>query len=164
MHDSYEGTLDKKTFVKLCTEFNDMVLDQMIKEKKVFVIPHFLGIIKVLEKERKVKKGKTNGKLYTTPNFPESFKKKDEIIARGGTPLVNYKDKDNRIISDNGGEAWLVYNTSPTSVTFMWSKLKRKIDNKLHKANTKYYTLKINDKAIKALGKHKRETNISYMS
>lgn len=146
--------VDKKTFKAIATEFNTEVMRQVIEENKVFNIPHHLGLFKAIEKKRRFKKGKINGNYYSSIHHHKSKLKKQEILDRGGTPLEVYKDEKGKILGDNGGEPWLVYNMSDTTWTFLWSKFKK--EKGYFHFNINKFTLKIARGAVLNLTKTKK--------
>ena len=74
-------------------------------------------------------------------NWGKTRKLKQEIIDRGETPLVNYKNDQGEIIGDNGGVPYFVYFTDLFIIRYKWWRYKRANEN--FKTGFKYGLMKI---------------------
>jgi len=108
---------------------NKEVMKQIIIDNKYFNMGFQLGNIMAIERDNKIKTSK-NGRLYTSINWFESNKKREELISKGVTPLKMEKDEQGKIISDNGGEEWLIYTLLENKPVFYWSRYRVKRNNK----------------------------------
>ena len=104
------GTLPWKLFKEVLVLFNTGVSDMIVKEGYRFKVPG-LGTLRIIRRKKR---------STMAVNFKETNRKKQEILDRGGTPYeVLERDKDGKIIKDNGGEKYLVLFSSP--YYFCWS-------------------------------------------
>jgi hypothetical protein len=106
------GKLGYEQFKSIIATFNYAV-SQRVNEGYLFVLPHHLGTIKVIENKRKVKLSKRGDGVVAAVDWGTSNKIKAEILSRGGLP---YREENG---VGNGGEKWLVYHTSPVYYTII---------------------------------------------
>lgn len=119
----YKGNLDSKSYKQFLYAFNKEVFKRILNNNEVLRLPFKLGIIEVFEYDRKFRRSKVNNKIVTSINWMSSKMKKKEIIERGGTPLEMIKDENGKILGDNGGEEWMIYNTSDKVRKIGWNKI-----------------------------------------
>lgn len=85
-----------KLYKKIITQFNNAIIDKIIKENYLFEpLPSFgaIGVVQTYNERKR-------------PNWGESNKKKAEILAKGGIPYIK---TDAESITDYKGEKWLSY-------------------------------------------------------
>jgi hypothetical protein len=164
-----DNTLTYKQFREIIYNFNKKIIDEIIENNKVFNLGYKLGNLSVYQYDRKIKKGKHNNNFYTSINHFLSEKNKKEIIKNGDTPLKMIKD-NGKIIGDNGGKPWLVYNFQDI-VSLTWKKYKcidKENSNEEEKnyiyplKHIKRYSLKFTKDNILRLARNKRENNKDY--
>lgn len=114
--------------------FNELIADAIIHKGYEYNFLGGISSIFIKRKKRYFKDDKAEG-LTTVHNnrvvnWGESNKKKKEIIARGGTPYQAVKDGNFNILSDNGGEKWLVYFEDDYSFWVAWDKVNSRVSNK----------------------------------
>lgn len=112
------GTLAYSVFKEIIAESNK-ANSQLIIGGFEYVIPHRIGMLKIVRNERSVKVTE-NGTLKGAVDWKASNQLKQEIIDRGEIPYESTK-VDGRIVSDNGGTKWLVYRTD--SCYYVWNKI-----------------------------------------
>lgn len=89
-------------------DFFREVMRKVVSEGMRFEYPG-LGTIKVFRKNR----------VKATVDFPATRKAKAEVLARGGTIYeVLERDEKGNITKDNGGEKYMVFDTSPYYYVF----------------------------------------------
>ena len=166
-----DNTLTYKQFREIIYKFNKKIIDEIIDNDKVFTLGYKLGNISVYQYDRKIRKGKHNGNLYSSINYFLSQKNKEEIIKNGETPLEMIKE-NGKIIGDNGGKPWLVYNLQDI-VSLTWKKYKcidkenSTEDEKIYIHPLKFikrYSLKFTKDNVLRLARNKRENNKDYSS
>lgn len=104
-----KGTLSYDTFKSIIAE-NHKELSKLIIGGYRYEIPHKVGLIEIIRGIRRIFINK-NGNVHGGVNWKASNQLKQEIIDRGGLLYKAKIDKDLNVISDNGGEKWLVYYT-----------------------------------------------------
>tara|TARA_R100001086_G_C11813313_1_gene252179 strand:- start:721 stop:1269 length:549 start_codon:yes stop_codon:yes gene_type:complete len=157
-------TLPYNKYTSVIKMHNIEVMRQLIEENKSYNMDFLLGSLMIIEKRRKIRISE-NGNHYTSINWPESNKKKKELLEQGRLPKEVYKDEHGKITGDNGGENWIIYSTSETIPRFYWSLYKRKkkdngIDYPL--SRIRRYRLQITIKNRRLLLSYNENHNISY--
>lgn len=102
------GKLSYSSFKSIIAEHNKLVSNLIMDTGYHFHIPHFLGIIRIFRTKRHIKINEA-GNIVGAVNWGESNKLKAKLIEEGKTPYETIKDNNGKVISDNGGEKWLVY-------------------------------------------------------
>jgi hypothetical protein len=116
----YQSNIKFNDFKKVLSSLNLSMFDELIKGKS-FNMGFKLGSVHVVQKERRIKYSELNGTYYTTVNWPESKKNKKKLIESGKLPL-EYIKENNKIIGNNGGEKWMVFNTSVNVYKIYWNR------------------------------------------
>jgi hypothetical protein len=101
-----------KTYKSVLSEMNKRAIKDIIDGNHL-TLNYNLGDLCIKNFKRTLKQ-REDGSIHSTVNWGDSKKRKQEIIDRGGTPLLG----------DNGGEPWHVYYTHPKIVRFSWWKLR----------------------------------------
>ena len=92
--------LSNKTYKDIVETFIDKATTAIVERKARLLMPRIGGLGIAYEKNQFKKK---------CINYSESLKNRQAILKRGDTPLKYEKDNKGNIISDNGGEPWIVY-------------------------------------------------------
>lgn len=104
---TFEG-LTEKEYSSLMNIVHELIAEAIVKKAYRFKMQ--VGTLRVARTRRR----------RPSINMPETARVKKEILESGGTLYkVLERDKDGNITKDNGGEKYLVYNTSP--FYFHWS-------------------------------------------
>lgn len=114
-----KGTLSYEVFKSIIAE-NNKLNSLLIIGGYQYEIPHKIGLIHIIRGVRKIFINK-NGNVHGAVNWKASNQLKQEIIDRGELPYKAEVDKDLNVISDNGGEKWLVYYTD--ECYYAWNKI-----------------------------------------
>lgn len=102
------GKLTYRQFKDIIALNNQLIVDEIVKGYH-FVIPHGIGVIRIIQEKRKISITEDNGTIKGQVNWGESLKLKARLLLEGKTLYECEKDKYGTILSDNGGERWLVY-------------------------------------------------------
>lgn len=104
------------------SKFIDDIHKEIVKELYngwKYKLPHGLGVISIKWFARKT--FKKDGSLNLPVNWGLSNKIKKEIEEKGSIPYKEMRDT-NGVVSNNGGEKWLIYHDNPKVYSFHWSK------------------------------------------
>lgn len=108
-----DGELDWKTFRRLCEDFNQAVMEDIILAGGRFNQGSYLSTISILRIERNYKNKQIDWKA--------SYELKEELIEEGEKP---YDPETGE------GENWLVYHTDRWYCRFYWRKATCTVPNK----------------------------------
>ena len=110
---AHGGTQSWKTFRGVLSDFNQEVMNQIIKDGSILDMGSGLSTLSIIRIDRS----------FAAPrvNWAESFQLKKELIAEGRTPMSE---------SDPDGVPWFVYYTDDWYCRFYWRKTNCKIRNK----------------------------------
>lgn len=113
-----------KSFRDVLQKFNEKVSDAILDKGYNFDLGYGIFRIRIKKLVRKVKPRKK-------VDWELSWAKKNEIIARGGTPYkILEKDADGKVIKDNGGERWIEFSHRMVNYVWSWEKYRCCIMNK----------------------------------
>lgn len=145
--------IEYKLFFKIIDKYNEKIIDSII-EGETFDFGFAIGLLSVIEKERKVHSIK----------WKESLEKKQRLIEEGRLPLAKLKDSDNKIIGDNGGEEWMIYNMKDSVLRFYWNRHRKRYEEfTLYPLRRiRRYHLKITKNVMKKLNRVANEKGLSY--
>jgi len=156
----------KYLYSEICKEFNSICIDQIIKENKSFSLGYNLGRIIIQEKENtKLRKGKLNEDvLVGRIDWYQSKLRKQELINKGITPYQAITDESGKIIGDNGGEKWFVYNLDDYKVVVTWVHNRIKKDDEMRFiSKSSMFKYKAAFHFVRAMSKYRRESGKSYI-
>lgn len=127
----YSSTyIDKKLFKFILESFCFEMMENLCKGKS-WSLGYGLGALEVVKKER----------FKPAINWGDSTKKKEEIIARGGTPFeVTHRLTDGTIVKHNNGEPWFVYFTEDFC-WLIWNKKYSSLENIRYYSIAPVYTM-----------------------
>lgn len=153
-------------YAEIIKMHNIEVMNQILLKNKQYDMGYLLGHIQAVEVNRVIKVSKS-GNSYTSIDWNESNKRKQELINKGQLPLEKIRNEKGEIIGDNGGVEWLIYNLSETKPTFHFSRFRRKGINDNDKpfyplSLIKQFHIEFTPKNFKLLNRCKFIEGISY--
>jgi len=104
--------ITQKTFQDVIKLYNQKVIDRLVNNAAVVNMKSNMGFLYIQRVERGISPDGSD-KSLKMPNWKESFKAKEELIAQGITP----KDQNNP-----DGAEWIIYFDDEYFVRFAWSR------------------------------------------
>lgn len=127
---SYKGKYSKEEYIAAIIAMNGTLGDILAQRNYFFTLPRGLGYLTVKVIPR------TPSKAHI--DYGASFKQKQALIDEGKLPLKHYRDKDNNIVGDNGGEEWMVFRTDSSYRLCKWVKKWQYAKNR----NTRFFSFR----------------------
>lgn len=121
-------------YTKIIELYNLALVEELIKGESISL--GRASTIHIIEKERKFNKLNGAGINRNCIDYPKSNEYKQYLIDKGEIPLEYYKDSNGKVIGNNNGVDWKIFNISEYVYWFVWN------NHNCYIPNHSYYTFK----------------------